>query len=193
MGIHINVDSSKDIAKLKGIKVGSLNIRSLYKKVDDVKLLLADSKLDYLGLSESWLNLSVIGPEVEIEKYNMYRFDRDAGSSKRGGGGIVVYINTKRNFEHLSDWDICTRDIECLWTKLNLKATRTTFIGCIYRPPEGNIDNFLSILENKILDIYELGIADLILLGDVNIDYMATRSGPCKKLNLSLKVLFSLK
>ena len=149
-----------------GIKIGALNIRSLYKKVDDIKLLLADSKLDYLGLSESWLNSSVIGPEIEIEKYKMFRFDWDAGSGKRGGGGIVVYTNAQRNFEHLSDWDICAGDIECLWTKLNLKATRPTFIGCIYRPPEANIDNFLSILENKILDIYEHGIADLIFLGD---------------------------
>ena len=88
MGVHITVDSSKDIAKLKGIKFGALNIRSLYKKVDDVKQLLSDSKLDYLGLTESWLNSSVIGPEVEIDNFNMFRFDRDAGSNKRGEGGL---------------------------------------------------------------------------------------------------------
>ncbi len=91
MGVHVNLENSKDISKLKWIKVGALNIRSLYKKVDDVKLLLGNSKLDYLGLSESWLNSSVDGPEVEIEHYNMFRFDRDAGSAKRGMGDCCIY------------------------------------------------------------------------------------------------------
>ncbi len=101
----------------------------------------------------------------------MFRFDRDAGSSNRGGGGLVVYANNKQTFEHLGDWDLCNNDIECLWTRLNLKATRPTFIGCVYRPPEGNIDNFLNVLENKILDIYELVIADIIILGDINVTF----------------------
>ena len=90
MGVHLQLDNCRDISKLKGLKFGALNIRSLYRKIDEVGQLLADSKLDFLGLTESWLNSSVLGPELDIDNYNMFRFDRDAGSCKRGGGGILV-------------------------------------------------------------------------------------------------------
>ena len=165
------IEKCTDIAKLRGIKFGGLNIRSLYKKIDDVNLLLQDSKLDFLGITESWLNYSIAGPEIKIPNYSAFRFDRDAGSGKRGGGGIVCYCSNRYNFEHLTDWNICTPDIGCRWSKLHLKATRPTFVGCIYRPPEGNIENFIDIIENKIIDIYDQGIADILLLGDLNIDF----------------------
>ena len=58
------VNKCSDISKLRGIKIGGLNIRSLYRKIDDISLLLSDTKMDFLGLSESWLNSSVSGPEI---------------------------------------------------------------------------------------------------------------------------------
>ena len=90
MGIHLQLDNCRDLAKLKGIKFGALNIRSLYKKIDEVGQLLSDSKLDFLGLTESWLNSSVSGPELEIDNYDIFRLDRDAGTGKRGGGGDSI-------------------------------------------------------------------------------------------------------
>ena len=47
------VTYSKDIAKLHGIKVGGLNVRSLIRKIDDVHVLLESSSLTYFGITES--------------------------------------------------------------------------------------------------------------------------------------------
>ena len=90
---------------MKGIKIGAINIRSLYKNIDHVKLLVQESK--FLGLTESWRNSNVDGPEIEINNYGLFHYDGDAGISKRGGG-IVVYCSNRFTLEHISNWDICT-------------------------------------------------------------------------------------
>ena len=49
------VEKSKNISNLRGVTMGRLNICSLIRKHDDVVALLSNSKLDYLGICESWL------------------------------------------------------------------------------------------------------------------------------------------
>ena len=98
------VKFSKDIVTLSGIKFGSLNVRSLVRKMGDIVTLLHCSDLEYLGLSESWLNFSISDNEIAIPGYTVHRFDRDAGNAMRGGGGLVVYAKSDRNFEHLVQW-----------------------------------------------------------------------------------------
>ena len=55
---------------------------------------------------------------------------------------------------------------------------RKIVIGTLYRPPQGNIQNFLTQLENQIKDIQDRynQPVDLFLLGDVNIDYINNRA-----------------
>ncbi len=43
--------SAKALANVRGVTFGHLNIRSLLPKLDDIALLLNDSKLDYLALT----------------------------------------------------------------------------------------------------------------------------------------------
>ena len=145
------------------------------KKIDDIKLLIARSELNLLCLTESWLNRSISDEELAIPGYRFIRFDRDLGDIKRGGGGILCYVDNRYHFEHLSDWNICTHDIEVVWLKLNLKLTKPTYIACIYRPPSGIYENFETILEQKLLDIQGLGENDVILLGDTNLNLLSTR------------------
>ncbi len=74
----------EELRSLRGITFASLNIRSIYRKIHEVDLLLKKSKLDLLLLNETWLNHSVGDAELSIENYSLHRFDRDAGSGKRG-------------------------------------------------------------------------------------------------------------
>ena len=86
----INTIGNTDaIKKLKGITYAYLNIRSLYKNFDDIKMFLDQTEIDILLLGETSLNLSVTNTELQINKYTMYNFDRDLGAGGRsvGGGG----------------------------------------------------------------------------------------------------------
>ena len=76
--------------------------------------------------------------------------DRDGGSGTRGGGGLCVYARNKYKVSHVVDWNLCTPDLEIMWVCLDLKDTRKTYIANIYRPPSGNIKNFLELLELQI-------------------------------------------
>ena len=76
---------SKDLSQLKGISFTSLNICSAYKKVDDILTILNNSELDYLSITESWLNASISNDDIDIEGYTVTRLDRDGGLTKRGG------------------------------------------------------------------------------------------------------------
>ena len=117
---------STDIRKLRGITFGSLNIRSITRKIDEVKFLLKDTDFDYLGLNESWLNHSISDCELEIQHYTAFRSDRDMGSGKRGGGGLLTYVHNKYNFEQIVSWNLSCPDLEWHWCKLNLRRTRAT-------------------------------------------------------------------
>ena len=49
--------------------------------------------------------------------------------------------------------------------KLNLPRMRPTYIANIYRPPDGNQDNALSLIENKLIDIYAERPGDIVIMG----------------------------
>ena len=63
------------------------------------------------------------------------------------------------------------------WVKLSLKVTRPTFVGNIYRLPDGNTGWQMAILKQLAIElinshISELisdGIFDLLIMGDLNV------------------------
>ena len=160
------------LGNIRGITFASLNIRSVVRKLDDVKLILNTTKLDLLLLNESWLNHLIGDPELNVAGYTTHRFDRDGGSGKRGGGGLLAFSRNHYSFEHLSEWNICSPDIEIQWLKLKLPRTRPTYIANLYRPPDGDVENCLNLIENKMLDIVADNPGDLVLMGDLNIDLL---------------------
>ena len=160
----VGIKSSYDLAKLRGPAIASYNIRSLINKVDDIKVLLSRSDLNCLILTESWLNNSIVNEELQVPRYNLFRRDRNAGIPKKGGGGIIVYCDNKYHFEEMEDWHVCNTDIEIMWIRLNLKLTKPTYIGAIYRPPDGNYDNFATVIEQKVIDIQQLGECDIPII-----------------------------
>ena len=177
----------KELSFLKGITYASLNICSITRKFDDIKLLLVQSKLDLLFLNETWLNNSIGDLELHVPGYTLHRFDRDAGSGKKGGGGLLAFARNHYHFEPLTNWNVCTPDIEAQWLKLSLPQTRPTFLVNVYRPPDGNLNFAINILENKIHDIYSEAPGDIVLMEDFNVDLLDKRSHKTRKLNTFLK------
>lgn len=100
----------------KGLKIASLNVRSLVSKIEQIEVLLSDEKLDLLGVSESWLKPSVTNNIVRIDNYKIYRWDRQA--NKRGGG-VCVYVSRriKVDAQINEKLNISDKDIE-LFTRL---------------------------------------------------------------------------
>ena len=75
-----------DLVKLKGPSFGCYNVRSVVNKLDDLKLILGRSGLNFIGLTESRLNHSTPDIELDIENYCHIRLDRPMGNPIREGG-----------------------------------------------------------------------------------------------------------
>ena len=67
----------------RGFKMACLNIASLPKHIDELRILLSDTRLDMLAITETRLNDIVSDDEVSIRGYNIIRKDRN-----RNGGGV---------------------------------------------------------------------------------------------------------
>ena len=60
--------------------------------------------------------------------------------------------------------------MECIWVQLQLVNTRKINIGTIYRPPSGNIINFLTQLEDICLTMKQQYNCKINFAGDININ-----------------------
>ncbi len=96
---------------------------------------------------------SVEGPssisdcELSIPHYRLFRSDRDLGSGKRGGGGLITYAHDKYNFEPLENWNLCCPDLEWQWSLLHLPKTRDTSYNII-----ASLENFVRAKCQKLLN-----------------------------------------
>ena len=72
-----------------------------------------------------------------------------------------------------------------LATLVNQPNMRKIVIGTIYRPPQGDVKEFVKILNENIIDIMGYKNLELYIMGDSNIDY--NRSSPNKTLLNDLK------
>ncbi len=81
----------------------------------------------------------------------------------------------------MSDWSLSCPDVEYLWVKLSLPDIHLTYVCSVHHSPSGSVPNFLSFMEQKLIHIYSEGLADILMIGDVNIDVNRKRDGNVKK------------
>ena len=69
------------------LKIANLNVNSLLKHIDEIRILLSDNPLDILAINESKIDSLISDSELYINNYSIVRFDRN-----RFGGGVALYI-----------------------------------------------------------------------------------------------------
>jgi hypothetical protein len=158
-----------------------LNTRSLLPKLDELRILAANTKVAVIGITESWLDASVTDSEINITDYSILRRDRN-----REGGSVCIYIRNDFIFK-LRD-DICTT-LETVWAELYLPKTRPILIGVCYRPPKHT--DFFNVLERCCLDCNCFTNNEVIMMGDFNVDYSQLHSHT-NPLHVSLKHYMSM-
>ena len=166
-------------SKPKGIFGAHLNIRSLLPKHDEVKSLVMDSNLHFLGLSETWIHSGIQTGLIDIPGYTCYRNDRKIGR------GVALYLRdymtcTEVTFDH-------ELNIEYICVEISLSSSMHFKIVILCNPPSFK-DAFYDEL-SKLLKLVAHK-SEVIVLGDFNIDW--SNSGKRKKLKtLMTKFEFS--
>ena len=126
-----------------------LDIRSLTNKWANFKFHFENNNLHVVGISESWLHDSLPNEMFELSNYNLYSLDRswkdiDSRNIKKGGGvGLYIKSNLHSNDKDLEHLKCSSKHIECQWVSIKQNNCKFILVGDLYRPPQGNIDNFI--------------------------------------------------
>ena len=86
-----------------------MNINSLTKHIDELRILLFDYSVDIISINETKLDDTIISCEVHIPGYEFIRRDRN-----RQGGGVGFYIKTSINFVVCSNLNVANLKIYVL-------------------------------------------------------------------------------
>jgi len=159
-----DIDKSlNDIQALKGLKIAALNVNSLCKHIDELRIILRNRPLDIFIINESKLDDTIKNELVNIAGYNIIRKDRN-----RHGGGVAMYIKEELNYSDRND--LVPEDLELLCTEVKFKSSKPLFVCTWYRPPNSEIN---------VLNKYEEFLAkndgenkETIILGDFNCDHL---------------------
>lgn len=73
-----------------------LNITSLSKHIDELRVLLQNNSLDLSAISETRLNETVADNEISISGYDIIRRDRSLNGRNRGG--VCFYLHSNINY-----------------------------------------------------------------------------------------------
>ena len=99
-----------------GLKLEHINVRGLIGKFNEITLLLEESNIDILAITEIHLDRSVRNEAVKITDYEVERYDRD-----KNGGGCLLYwkeildvtVNSVMN---------ATKATESVWIELHIHS-----------------------------------------------------------------------
>ena len=156
-------------------------MRSLINKIDLLRLDLPNSNFDVFTVSETWLTNLTEDKLTTIEGYNFNRADRKVtranGQIKAGGGlGIYTRVGLCIDCNKFKDCNISTHLLELHWSVISRPHTKSIPIGNVYRPPDSNLKDALTELDNILGEIVDIDKYEVLILGDFNADY--TRNSP---------------
>lgn len=132
----------KDDLNIPGVKIGHLNVNGLLSKMAEVKILLQETNLDILAVTETKISADLVN-QIEIEGYSLVRKDRN----NNDGGVLIYYKDTLVAHEETKLVSMNERK-ETVWLNV-VSQSQTWLVGCIYRPPDNNLffDEFHEVLE----------------------------------------------
>ena len=85
---------------------------------------------------------------------------------------VIVYVKEGIRYKRRKDLEI--RGIECVWIEVANNNKRIMF-GLFYRAPNSDA-NYLSSIEDSIALAVDTGVADIIITGDFNFNYLDLQS-----------------
>lgn len=156
-----------------GLSIYYANCRSLLPKINEIRGIAMNNRLDIIALTETWLDSEVFDCEVDIPSFRLLRGDRS-----HQGGGVALYVSeslvVKSYHSH------CSLEF--------LSAAISTFqgvllVGLFYRPPSSG--SSLDDLESLLTGLDLLAYKSCVILGDFNIDLLkASDSLPLELLGI---------
>ena len=121
--------------------MASLNFNSLLPKIDEIRLLVKNKKIDILVVNETKIDDKVEDQLIAINDYSLKRCDRN-----RNGGGVALYVKNTVNFKPREDFP--NKSLELISIEVEPKNSFPFIILGWYRPPSSPGSCFECLEEN---------------------------------------------
>ena len=126
------------------------------------------SEFSFIAIAETNLN------EENKGLYQISGYNSEYNSKKRGklkGSGLGIYISDKYQSNKVEKLCSCSDNIESLFIEIT-NTEIPQFIGVIYRPPSGNVTDFINEFELLLKDLPSNNVH---IVGDFNIDLLGPK------------------
>lgn len=169
--------SGERLNEYKGLQIIHINTRSIYPKMDEIRHNFLTSSMDVLCVTESWLNHQISDNMINLPGFSVIRNDRNL----KKGGGTCIYISQRLQFiECIPNLSRAEVEIQSVTLNGNGNLTQSfkpIVIVLIYRPPQGSHNKGLKIIKHYLNSIPNIDKKEMIILGDLNWDYLDPSQG----------------
>jgi len=135
---NLSRKSSAFLPSMCGFKLASLNIASLPKHIDELRVLLSNYPLDILSINETRLDDSVSDDKVYIPSYDIICHDREQYG--RFDAGVCIYVQSNINFSVHPD--LSDIHFENICIEISKPQSKPCLIATWYRPPNSSTEIF---------------------------------------------------
>ncbi|XP_049762388.1 uncharacterized protein LOC126088300 [Schistocerca cancellata] len=152
-------------------KIIHQNVQGLSKKYEQLDVFVNETMPDVLGISEHWLS----DAKLELFKpLNMVLANKFCRSTIRGGG-VSMYVKSTFDFNsvNVSKYSL-EGTIELCAACIKIPNDEICVI-CLYRPPGGNFEVFLTMFCDMIENVFISHLNKLVIIGDFNINVLADK------------------
>ena len=150
--------------KLKGFKIGHLDITSLTKHIEELRIFIHENSFEILCINETRLDNSTYDTEIEIAGYEIVRKDRNWN-----GGGVAIYL--RNNIPYVERGDLTPVNVEAICLEIRKPKSKPLLISTWYRPPDSKFDLFDRF--EKFIQEIDNENKEMIITGDFNCDMLS--------------------
>ena len=182
------VDEITNLKNLRGMKFLHLNVRGLWNNFAFIsEILFSNREIDIFSLSETHIieEGCTPGELYHIDNYTYINRSRSTGQ----GGGVGIYIAD--NLKWIRRNDLENTNIESIWIEIFPPKSKSILFCTIYRPPDSSkhLHRNFEASFSEMLSLANNTLNEIIIMGDINVDFLKANDHIDIKATLSLNGL----
>ena len=149
--------------KPRQLKIMSLNIFTLLKHLDELRVLAEQHEPDILAINETKIDTDIDDHEILTDGYHVERLDRN-----KFGGGVAIYM--RKGIYYKVRNDLMIYDLESISVEVKIGMHKLFIVTSLYLP--NHTLEYFNKLESLIASIDLEKKGESILIGGTNCDFL---------------------
>jgi len=166
-------------SKMTNIKICHQNCQSLFNKIGILENMSCDLNLDFLCITEHWMDYN------EICKYSINELNYVTSycrTTKAHGGSAIFTRYDVSQIKIMDDINRLSVELDCEIACVEILNLKLVLVS-IYRSPNGTVDRFFEIMEKLLSHINRLN-KQSVICGDFNINFLGDDKNSVNLVNL---------